>query len=125
MNYALLPFPRSSKKHDGTGLPDIRDALASRKRAVAINAIDNLALLNHVVDSLRELPWRFVTDHCSEKDGQLYLAVIAADLGRNLDVGDKLNAGFFLHNSENAKSETLSVCAHFPCVLRKWGTTRM
>lgn len=108
MNYALLPFTTLSKDADYEGLPDIRAALTGRRRKVSRNAIDNLELLNHVVDSLRELPWRFYVDHCHEENCQLHLAVMAVDLGRNLDVGDKLNAGFFLQNSESAECETLA-----------------
>jgi hypothetical protein len=113
MDFALLPFPTFSKVSDYSGRPDIRDALRSCERIVARNAIGNLELLNHVVDSLRELPWRFCVDHCHEQNGQLYLAVMATDLGRNLDVGDEVNAGFFLQNSENAKSETLACARTF------------
>lgn len=113
MNYALLPFPTFSKEADYAGRHDIRDILASRDRNVAHKAIDNLELLNLVVDSLRDLPWRFCVDHCHERDGQIHLAVMAYDLGRNLEVGDKMNAGFFLQNSENADSETLACARTF------------
>jgi hypothetical protein len=113
MNYALLPFPTFSREADYAGRPDIRDALASRDRDVAPKSIDNLALLNHVVDTLRDLPWDFAVDHCHEENGQLHLAVMAHDLGRNLDVGDKMNAGFFLKNSESANSETLACARTF------------
>ncbi len=113
MNYALLPFPTFSKEAEYAGRPDIRDALATRDRNVARNAINNLELLNHVVDTLRDLPWDFAVDHCHEHNGQLHLAVMAHDLGRNLDVGDKMNAGFFLQNSENADSETFACARTF------------
>ena len=113
MNYALLPFPTFSMEADYAGRPDIRDALASRDNNVAHNAIDNLELLNHVVESLRDLPWRFAVDHCHEHNGKVHLAVMAHDLGRNLDVGDKMNAGFFLQNSENGESETLACARTF------------
>ena len=113
MNHALLPFPTFSQAADYAGRPDIRHALASRRRNVAENAIDNLALLDHVVESLRELPWRFAVDHCHERDGQVHLAVTAHDLGRNLDVGDKINAGFFLQNAEDGQSETLACTRTF------------
>lgn len=113
MNYALLPFPTFCRGQEYAGRADIRDALASRKRNVARNAIDNLDLLNHAVEVLRDLPWQFHIDHCNEEDGQLYLAVIATDLGRNLDVGDEVNAGFFLQNSENARFDTLACARTF------------
>lgn len=110
MNYSLLPFPTYSKTADYEGRPDIRDALAKRRRDVAHNAVNNLDLLNLVVDVLRDLPWKFCVDHCHECDGQLHLSVMARDLGRNLDVGDKVNAGFFLQNFETGKVQTLA-CA--------------
>jgi len=113
MNYALLPFPTFSREADYAGRPDIRNALASRDRDVARTSIDNLELLNHVVDTLRDLPWDFAVDHCHEQNGQMHLAIMAHDLGRNLDVGDKMNAGFFLHNSESASSETLACARTF------------
>ncbi len=113
MNYALLPFPTFSREAKYAGCPDIRNVLNSRKRNVARNAIDNLELLNHVVDTLRDLPWNFAIDHCREHNGRLHLAVMAQDLGRDLDVGDKMNAGFFLQNFENAESETLACARTF------------
>lgn len=113
MNYALLPFRTSSRDADYAGRPDIRDALASRYRDVAPNAIDNLELLNYVAETLRNLPWNFAVDHCHEQNGQLHLAVMAHDLGRNLDVGDKMNAGFFLQNSEAGDFETLACARAF------------
>lgn len=113
MNFALLPFPTFSREADYAGRPDIRDALASRDRDVAPKSIDNLELLNHLVETLRDLPWDFAVDHCHEQNGQLHLAVMAHDLGRNLDVGDKMNAGFFLQNSETAASETLACARTF------------
>jgi hypothetical protein len=119
MRYALLPFctippdarhpfPAWTLEEDYEGLPDIREALAGRKRIVAQHAIDNLELLTFVVDALVELPWRYWVDHCCESEGQLHLAVLADDLGRDLDKGDRLNAGFYLQNSESADLETLA-----------------
>jgi hypothetical protein len=113
MDHALLPFPTYCLKGEYSGRPDIRDALAPRHRTVARHAINNLELLNHVVDTLRDLPWRFAIDHCHEHKGQLHLAVMATDLGRDLDVGDKMNAGFYLQNSELAESETLACARTF------------
>src|SRR5207249_7436666 len=71
MNYALLPFPTFSKEAEYAGRPDIRDALASRDRNVAPKTIDNLELLNHVVDSLRDMPWRFAVDRSEEHTSEL------------------------------------------------------
>ena len=113
MNYALLPFPTFSKETDYAGRPDIRSALASREGEIAPNAISHIDLLNHVVEALRELPWEFAVDHCHEQDGKLHLAVLARDLGRNLDVDDQLHAGFFLQNSERGDSETLACTRMF------------
>lgn len=108
MDYALLPFSRYLQANDDNGLTDIRQALASRKESLATHAIANLDLLNHVVDTLCALPWHFRIDHCHEDSGDMHIAILATDLGRNLAVGDKLNAGFFLHNSENRKTDTLA-----------------
>lgn len=110
MNYALLPFlDYESLLHRSHGKPDIRTTLAERERRVAPHAIDNLELLTLVVETLRELPWQFRVDHCRERDGDVWLAVMAWDLGRDLEPGDVLNAGFFLQNSESGVFETL-VC---------------
>jgi len=108
MNYSLLPFPTYSQSADGEGRPDIRDALTKRERNVAPHAVNNLDLLNHVVETLRDLPWKFRVDHCRECDGQLHLSVMARDLGRNLAVGDTVNAGFFLQNFETGNVQTLA-----------------
>ena len=108
MNYALLPFPTFSKDAEYAGRPDIRDTLKLRQTSDATDGINNLDLLNHVVDTLRDLPWDFAIDHCYEENGDLHLAVLAHDLGRNLDVDDRLNSGFFLHNSEAGKTDTLA-----------------
>jgi hypothetical protein len=108
-NYALLPIPSFRPDPEDVGLPDLRDALSSRTRQVDRYAIDNLELLNLVVDTLTNLPWRIVIDHCHESGGQLHLAAVAQDLGRELDVGDHVNAGVYIRNSETAPAETL-VC---------------
>ena len=108
MNYALLPFPTFSTDAEYAGRPDIRATLKSRHMSDSPNGIPNLDLLNHVVETIRNLPWDFAIDHCYEVNGDLHLAVLAHDLGRNLDVDDRLNAGFFLHNSEAGKTETLA-----------------
>jgi hypothetical protein len=104
MKHSLMPFPSTSK----TGGPDIRSALRERRRDVSENCIDNLALLDELVEALRALPWHYQVDHCHEDSGDLHVAVFADDLGRNLDVGDRVNAGFFLQNSERGAFETLA-----------------
>jgi hypothetical protein len=119
MDYALFPFPtflrdarrefpRMSNDESRAGRPDIRDVLARRGQCAAHNVIGNLDLLNYIVDCLRELPWQFWIDHCHEEEGQLHLAVMADDLGHDLDRGDRVNAGFYLQNSEKADFETLA-----------------
>jgi hypothetical protein len=108
MDYSLLPFPTLSTDPEYAGRADIRQALKARNRKVASTAIDNVELLDHVVECLRDLPWRFFVDHCREHDGLLYVAVMAMDLGRNLDVDDRVNAGFFLQNSESSDVETVA-----------------
>jgi hypothetical protein len=106
MNYSLLPFPTLFSR--GADRPDIRGMLVSRDKQNIGNGIGNLELLNAVVDMLRELPWHFYVDHCHEANGDLHLSVMAIDLGRELEKGDKLNAGFFVQNSESRNCETLA-----------------
>lgn len=108
MDYSLLPFPTLSTDADYSGRPDLRESLRTRESGISTTRIANLELLDHVVECLRELPWRFFIDHCREQDGLLYLAVMAMDLGRNLDVDDQVTAGFFLQNSESSKVETIA-----------------
>jgi len=99
-----MPFP-SSKDAGGS---DIRTVLRERRRSESRDAIDNLQLLDELVENLRSLPWQFQVDHCHENNGDLHIAVLAADLGRNLDVGDRVNAGFFMQNSERGAFDTLA-----------------
>jgi hypothetical protein len=107
MDYALLPFiTHGGQEYDG--LPDIRAALESRTRRVASNAINNLDLLNCVVEALENQPWDIWVDHCHEESGRIHLAVYAFDMGRNLERDDRLNAGFYLQNSEEGDTETLA-----------------
>ncbi len=109
MNYSLLPFPtRAACSEEYEGLPDIRAMLESRARNVASHAIGNLNLLNHVVEILENQPWKIWVDHCQEHDGQLHLAVVGGDMGRNLEKNDRLNAGFYLQNCELGRTETLA-----------------
>lgn len=99
MNYSLLPFPTHAGD-DYTGLPDLRAELESRSPNVAQNSIANLDLLNHVVDLLEAQPWKIWINHCRESAGQLHLAVYGGDMGRQVDLDDEINAGFFLTNCE-------------------------
>jgi hypothetical protein len=102
MQYSLMPF--ASMK--GAGGADIRWAL--RGRGKGQGGIGNLALLDELVEGLRELPWRFAVDHCEEERGDLHVAVVAQDLARELDVGDTVHAGFYLQNSESGAYSTLA-----------------
>lgn len=102
MNYALLPFsPRAYWDYEG--LPDIRSELQSRAATAATNAIGNLELLDEIVELLRDQPWAIKIDHCQEKEGRILLAVVGIDMGRQIDKGDDVNAGFFLSNCERGK----------------------
>lgn len=104
MKYSLLPFPT----HAGSeyeGLPDLRAELESRSSKVAPNAIANLDLLNQVVDLLEGQPWKIWVNHCRESVGQLHLAVYGGDMGRQVDLNDEINAGFFLTNCERGNSD--------------------
>jgi hypothetical protein len=106
MRYSLLPFPSIGE----AGGPDLREQLRLRKDAPSCQParIDNLELLEHVVELLADLPWKIRVDHCHEHDGDLQLAVVALDLGHDLDRGDELHAGFYLANSEQAHFDTLA-----------------
>jgi hypothetical protein len=75
---------------------------------VGRNSISNLALLDELVEGLRSLPWQFQVDHCHEDDGDLHVAVFAGDLGRHLELGDRVHAGFFVQNSEDGALATLA-----------------
>ncbi|HEX2475601.1 MAG TPA: DUF932 domain-containing protein [Lacipirellulaceae bacterium] len=82
--------------------------MRERGQTVGPHSISNLALLDEVVEELRSLPWQFHVDHCREHDGDLHVAVFASDLGRNLELGDRVHAGFFLQNSEKGAFATLA-----------------
>jgi hypothetical protein len=64
--------------------------------------------LDELAEMLRSLPWKFQVDHCYEDDGNLHLALLAVDLGRDLDRGDHVNAGFYLQNSERGAFSTIA-----------------
>jgi hypothetical protein len=106
MQYSLLPF----HSHKDAGGPDVREQLRKSKgnSPSEVPGIDNLELLNETVDLLREVPWRIQVDHCVESEGNLRLAVVATDLGRDVDRGDTVKAGFYLANSENSEFETVA-----------------
>ncbi len=128
MRYAFFPFP--SLKNAGGA--DICDRLRSRKSQMAprSDGIENLELLEEMNGLLRDLPWKIHVDHCDEADGDLRLAVIAIDLGRNIATGDRVNAGFCLANSEQRRFDTVAceriyrvVCANGALVECEEGQT--
>jgi hypothetical protein len=104
MNHSLMPF-LSVKDAGGS---DIRTVLRERGSTAGGTNIRNLDLLDALVEELQSLPWQIRVDHCHEQDGDLHLAVLATDLGRNLDVGDCVNAGFFMQNSERGSFATIA-----------------
>ena len=112
MQYALFPF---ASLRDAGG-PDIRAQLQVRSEAAANTkagrvpprGIRNLDLLDEVVMLLRGLPWQIQVDHCHEENGDLQLAVVAMEMGRNLEKEDKIGAGFFLANSETGRHDTVA-----------------
>jgi hypothetical protein len=114
MDYAFLPFRSYLTTADDR--PDIRVALMSRESRVGNSGISNLKLLDAVANALRDLPWRFLVDHCHEQNGDLHLSVMAMDMGRELDKGDTLTAGFFLKNSESGNFPTLACSRVFRVV---------
>jgi hypothetical protein len=99
MQYSLFPFPSIRD----AGGPDIREHLWIRGRSGkrVAGAIPNLELLDAVVDLLRGVPWDIHIDHCDEHRGDLRLAVVARGLGRDVEKGDLVHAGFFIQNSES------------------------
>jgi hypothetical protein len=103
MRYSLFPFP--SMNDDGG--PDVCAQLRLRPRKTAAG-LSNLALLETTAELLRDVPWRIQVDHCVEDGGDLQLAVVAADLGRDVDKGDEVKAGFFLRNSESSSTEAFA-----------------
>ncbi len=104
MNYSLMPFLSMR----GAGGADIRTALRERDSLARGANIRNLDLLDALVQELEALPWKIRVDHCQEHDGDFHLAVVATDLGRNLDVGDCVNAGLFMQNSERGAFATIA-----------------
>lgn len=108
MRYSLLPFQRHSTKAFDGGLPDIRDELQSRPSVQTSKSVTTIQLLDHVVECLQNVPWNIAIDHCEENQGQLHLAVVATNLGRDLDVDDEVKAGFYLQHSETGEIESLA-----------------
>jgi hypothetical protein len=107
MQYAFMPFPSARE----AGGQDICDALASRRRPWLARrpAIPNLEVLALVREELQSLPWNILVDFCQEESGDLHLAVFAPDLGRDIEDGDRIHAGFFVGNSETGRFDT-TIC---------------
>jgi hypothetical protein len=108
MRYSLLPFQRFSNTTFDGGFPDIRDVLQSRPCVQTSENVTTLQLLDHVVDCLQNVPWKIAIDHCEADQGRLHLAVVATNLGRDLDVDDEVKAGFYLQHSEIGEMESLA-----------------
>ncbi len=106
MQYSLFPF--ASLK--GAGGPDICEQLRIRRaeRKSSGGSLGNLEILEELVTRLRELPWEIRVDHCEESGGELWLAVVAHDLGRDIAKGDRVNAGLCLRNSESGQGQTVA-----------------
>lgn len=105
MQYGFLPFVTTRD----AGGRDIRDALRERQNSWLAKRprISNLQLLDVVAEELSALPYRILVDFCTERKGDLQLAVYAPDLGRDICDGDRVNAGLFISNSESRNQETV------------------
>jgi len=114
MNFSLDPFPLRNRTDRA---PDIRVALASRgKESIHNLAISNRALLDIVVDALRDVATPFEIAHCYEANGDLHLSVVAHVAGHNVDVGDEVRAGLYMRNSESCRFDTLACTRLFRVV---------
>ena len=104
MQYGFLPFVATRE----AGGRDIRDALQQRNSSLFAKRprISNLKLLDVVGKELQALPYRIHVDFCTEKNGDLHLAVFAPDLGRDIVDEDRVNAGLFIANSESCRFDT-------------------
>ncbi len=125
MRYALFPFSSLGN----AGGADLVTQLRQRPRR-ATSGFSNLALVEATVELLRELPWRIMVDHCVEERGNLQLAVVATDLGREIEKGDEVKAGFFLRHSESGGTAPMAceriyrvVCANGALVECERGQT--
>lgn len=106
MRYSLFPFPSLRE----AGGPDLREQLCVRSRGQcrAAVGISNLELLDTLTELLRGVPWDVHLDHCEEAGGDLRLAVAAPGLGRDVEKGDVVHAGFFVQNSESGAFPSLA-----------------
>ncbi len=107
MRYSLFPFASLRE----AGGPDLCEQLRVREPvALSAGGITNLDLLEEVVGLLRDVPWEVHIDHCDEDGGDLRLAAVAPLLGRDVEKGDRVQAGFFIQNSESGALRPLA-CA--------------
>jgi hypothetical protein len=100
---SLFPFP----SRDTAGGPDVVERL--RRRGPGTAAVPAVHLLEATVEILRSLPHDIAVDYCVEDDGDVRLAVVAADVRREVVQGDAFLAGFHLEASHSGASAP-SVC---------------
>lgn len=110
MHFSLPPFPNhpplpaQEPREPG---PDLRAALASRPAPRNRRAIPNAALVETIVESLRDVTMPFYVTHCHEEGGDLHLSVAAAKQGYHVTPGDEIRGGLYVRNSESGGFETL------------------
>jgi hypothetical protein len=104
MRHSLFPFASMRE----AGGPDLCEQIRVRGSVTPAIGIPNLKLLDAVVGLLRDIPWEIHIDFCEEQSGDLRLAVVAPRLGRDVEKGDRVQAGFFLQNSETGAFPSLA-----------------
>ncbi len=104
VRYSLFPFASMRE----AGGPDLCEQLRVRGSGKPAGGIPNSELLDAVVGLLRDIPWEVHIDFCEEQSGDLRLAVVAPRLGRDVEKGDRVQAGFFLQNSETGAFPSLA-----------------
>lgn len=108
MHHSLFPFERLVRDSlENRGGSDICQVLRARGPRTG-PGISSLTLLEATIELLRDIPWRIRVDHCIESDGDVQLAVVATDLGKDVEKGDLVNAGFFLRNSESSAAGAIA-----------------
>ena len=99
---SLYPFPA----REAAGGPDVIDVL--RKRAAGATSpgtgVPPVALLEALVESLRDQRLEMEVDYCVESDGDVRVAVVARDLGRDMAFGDWVRAGLHFEMSGTGAS---------------------
>jgi hypothetical protein len=97
---SLFPFPA----RDAAGGPDVIARL--RGRVDARPSVPIVEILESTVEVLRAQPLRIEVDYCVEDEGDVRLAVVARDLGREMSLGDSVRAGFHLQASSSGAFPT-------------------